>query len=169
MHRRPAAVCFMHGLPVYCCVLRGLPVHRCVLHGLPVHCCVHHSLLMHRCACIAHACVCLQVWVGVVSVGPSGHPLNSSYQCRDDVRCGRNAGSTHSSSYMPPSLLIAPVHTCRPHTSSLIITHDTLTPHRTCYAALTPRHSSSHMPPSHLVAHQHACRSHSSPRLPLHT
>ena len=27
----------------------------------------------------------LQVWVGVVPLGPSGHSLNSSYQSRDDA------------------------------------------------------------------------------------
>ena len=34
-----------------------------------------------------------QVWVGVVPVGPSGHTLNSSYQCRDNLQYKEDLGN----------------------------------------------------------------------------
>lgn len=34
-----------------------------------------------------------QIWVGVVPVGPSGHPLNSSYRTRETVKYKQELGT----------------------------------------------------------------------------
>ncbi len=35
-----------------------------------------------------------QIWVGVVPVGPSGHPLNSSYRTRETLKYKQELGIT---------------------------------------------------------------------------
>lgn len=43
-----------------------------------------------------------QVWVGVISNGPSGRPLNSSYRTRDSVEYKLELGNTIGMPWMLP-------------------------------------------------------------------
>ncbi|GMH37031.1 hypothetical protein BSKO_04904 [Bryopsis sp. KO-2023] len=49
-----------------------------------------------------------QAWVGVVPVGPSNHPMDSSYKCRDDPRYKDDLGSAivNFSRVVPDGLLV---------------------------------------------------------------